>query len=107
MSTRVLEALLGAMLLLAALNTVLMKTRGVVPKNPCSIAAAASLLADSNILDALPRGAERMSSEEIERRAGFEGKTFYMGWYEKDETAEKQRQTVRGKSFAIYMVDAE
>jgi hypothetical protein len=107
MSTRVLEALLGAMLLLAALNTVLMKTRGVVPKNPCSIAAAASLLADSNILDALPRGAERMSSEEIERRAGFKGKTFYMGWYEKDETAEKQRQTVRGKSFAIYMVDAE
>lgn len=78
-STRVLEALLGAMLLLAALNMALIDTRRVVPKNPCSIAAVASLLANSNILDALPRGAESMSSEEIERRAGFEGKIFLYG----------------------------
>ncbi|KAJ5656634.1 hypothetical protein N7507_008584 [Penicillium longicatenatum] len=49
-STRVLDILLGSLLLLGILGSVLMNTDHVLPKNPCSIAAVASLLADSNFL---------------------------------------------------------
>ncbi|KAJ6005632.1 hypothetical protein N7451_003576 [Penicillium sp. IBT 35674x] len=49
-STRVLDILLGLLLLLGILGSVLMNTDHVLPKNPCSIAAVASLLADSNFL---------------------------------------------------------
>ncbi|KAJ5945581.1 hypothetical protein N7454_002420 [Penicillium verhagenii] len=49
-STRVLETLLGFLLLLGILGSVLMNTDHVLPKSPCSIAAMASLLADSNFL---------------------------------------------------------
>lgn len=49
-STRVLEALLGTMLVLAALATALLGTDHILPKSPCSIAAVASLLADSNAI---------------------------------------------------------
>ncbi|KAJ6102274.1 hypothetical protein N7486_004701 [Penicillium sp. IBT 16267x] len=66
-STRVLEILLGLLLLLGILGSVLMNTDHVLPKNPCSIAAVASLLADSNFLhrygsdmDPNDRGIERL-----------------------------------------------
>ncbi|KAJ5636429.1 uncharacterized protein N7484_009742 [Penicillium longicatenatum] len=49
-STRVLDILLGLLLLLGISGSVLMNTDHVLPKNPCSIAAVASLLADSNFL---------------------------------------------------------
>ncbi|KAJ5938925.1 hypothetical protein N7466_002059 [Penicillium verhagenii] len=49
-STRILEILLGLLLLLGILGSVLMNTDHVLPKSPCSIAAVASLLADSNFL---------------------------------------------------------
>lgn len=49
-STRVLDVLLGLLILLGILGSVLTNTDHVLPKNPCSIAAVASLLADSNFL---------------------------------------------------------
>ncbi|KUM62199.1 hypothetical protein ACN42_g4914 [Penicillium freii] len=49
-STRVLEALLASTLVLGIVGSILMNTDHVLPKNPSSIAAVASLLADSNIL---------------------------------------------------------
>ncbi|KAJ5425985.1 hypothetical protein N7465_001055 [Penicillium sp. CMV-2018d] len=49
-STRVLEALLASTLVLGIVGSILMNTDHVFPKNPSSIAAVASLLADSNIL---------------------------------------------------------
>lgn len=49
-STRVLEALLAFTLVLGIVGSILMNTDHVLPKNPFSIAAIASLLADSNIL---------------------------------------------------------
>lgn len=49
-STRVLDALLGLLLLFGILGSLLMNTDHILPKNPCSIAAVASLLADSNFL---------------------------------------------------------
>ncbi|KAJ5372562.1 Protein of unknown function DUF3433 [Penicillium concentricum] len=49
-STRVLEALLASILIMGIISSILMNTDRVLPKNPSSIAAVASLLADSNIL---------------------------------------------------------
>ncbi|KGO75328.1 Protein of unknown function DUF3433 [Penicillium italicum] len=49
-STRVLEALLASILVLSIVCSILMSTDQILPKNPTSIAAVASLLADSKIL---------------------------------------------------------
>jgi Protein of unknown function (DUF3433). len=49
-STRVLEALLASILVLGIVNSILMNTDHVLPKNPSSIGGVASLFADSNIL---------------------------------------------------------
>ncbi|KAJ5380026.1 uncharacterized protein N7496_002454 [Penicillium cataractarum] len=49
-SARILEGLLGSMLILGVLGTVLMNTDHILPKRPSSIAARASLLAESNFL---------------------------------------------------------
>lgn len=49
-ATRVLEALLAAMLLFGIVGSVILNTDRVLPKNPCSIAAVASLLVDSDLL---------------------------------------------------------
>jgi hypothetical protein len=49
-STRVLEALLASILVLGIVGSILMNTDHVLRKNPSSIAAIGSLLADSNIL---------------------------------------------------------
>lgn len=50
-STNILCGLLIAILLLSLISSVLINTRKVLPKNPSSIAASMSLLADSNIFD--------------------------------------------------------
>jgi hypothetical protein len=84
-STRVLEALLGTILVCAIGASLLIDTRTVLPKNPCSIAAVASLLADSEIRDQkngiIPPGAEWMSNKELEKRGVFKGYKFRMGWF--------------------------
>jgi hypothetical protein len=49
-STRILEALLTSILLLGIVGSILMNTDHILPKNPSSIAAVASLLADSNLV---------------------------------------------------------
>ena len=50
-STRFLQALLASILILGILGSLFLNTDCFLPKNPCSIAAVASFLADSNILD--------------------------------------------------------
>lgn len=67
-STDVLSGLLVAMVLCGLLASWLMSTKKVLPKNPCSIIAMASLLADSNILHE-------------PRRGQFYGHRFQMGWF--------------------------
>ncbi|KAK3367695.1 hypothetical protein B0H63DRAFT_489643 [Podospora didyma] len=53
--------------------------RGVVPKDPGTVANMASLTADSNVLDSLPAGAEWMSDAELLKL--FKGTSFQMGWF--------------------------
>ncbi|KAJ9636690.1 hypothetical protein H2199_007683 [Coniosporium tulheliwenetii] len=81
-STYVLEGILAAMVICVIISWVYMDTRRVLPKNPCSIAAVASLLAGSEILgqEFLGRGAEWLTDEELWKK--FEGWTFSLGWWE-------------------------
>ncbi|KAF9633215.1 hypothetical protein BFW01_g4109 [Lasiodiplodia theobromae] len=80
-STRILEALLAIMFICAALSAALLDTNRVLPKNPCSIAAVATLLAGSELLASIPRGAEWMSDKQLKESGVFEGKVYSMGWW--------------------------
>lgn len=73
-STRVLEALLGTMLVLAALATALLSTDHIPPKSSCSIAAVASLLADSNAI--LQRYSHGLGTETETETETISGKTI-------------------------------
>jgi hypothetical protein len=54
--------------------------KNVLPKNPCSIAAQASLVADSVMMRELPPEAQWMNDKEFD--ALFEGSRYSMGWSE-------------------------
>ncbi|KAK7731300.1 hypothetical protein SLS57_001236 [Botryosphaeria dothidea] len=78
-STRILQALLGTMLLCMLVTQLTLKFNDVLPKNPCSIAAGASLLVDADMLDVVPEGAEWMTPKEIEGVLG--DSRVSMGWW--------------------------
>ncbi|KAM5476978.1 hypothetical protein MauCBS54593_000249 [Microsporum audouinii] len=92
-STRMLQAVLAAMTLCGAISIFLMDTRKVLPKSPLSIAAAASLLSDSRILNSgtassferskgiIPPGSEWCNDEQLKQRGVFQGRTFTLGWW--------------------------
>ncbi|KAJ5090788.1 hypothetical protein N7532_009472 [Penicillium argentinense] len=77
-STRVLDALLGVILILGIVGSVLINTDYVLPKDPCSIAAVASLLADSNLLDWYHNGEENPNDSSLGRKF-FAGCRFFLG----------------------------
>ncbi|KAJ9657711.1 hypothetical protein H2198_004126 [Neophaeococcomyces mojaviensis] len=84
-TTHVLCGILAAMLICAGLASWFMRTNYVLPKNPCSIAAMISLLADSNIFadDSLMQELE----DRIQRRKDGTGRAldhtrFQMGWFD-------------------------
>lgn len=88
-STRIAQTLLGVMFICAAVAFWLMDTRCVLPKNPCSIAAVTSLLADAEFLrkdECVPEGSEWSSSiEELRRRGVFDGYMFSLGWWVRED----------------------
>jgi hypothetical protein len=81
-STRILEALLLAMWLCACIIYYSFDTKTLLPKNPCSIAAQASLLAGSKFLDMIPEGAENATLEELMEMTPFKDHLFSMGWWD-------------------------
>ncbi|KAF2142285.1 uncharacterized protein K452DRAFT_358124 [Aplosporella prunicola CBS 121167] len=75
-STRILEAFLAVLSLCAMLAYAALDTKQVLPNNPCSIAAVASLLAGSSILDTcFPPGSE------WQRDGLGKNMTFRLGWW--------------------------
>ena len=68
-----------------------MRLGRVLPKNPCSIAIVASMLAESKILSerTIPSGSEWCSDEELWERGVFEGHTYTLGWWDQEDTDEK------------------
>jgi Protein of unknown function (DUF3433) len=91
-STRILQGLLGSMFLCAAFIFGSMRMGRVLPKNPCSIAAVASMLASSKMLSeqVIPPGSEWCSNKELRKRGVFEGYTYTLGWWDQEDTDEKR-----------------
>lgn len=83
-STRILEVLLGAIAVCIALSLWSMNTKEILPKDPCSIGTAASLLAGAEMLreSVIPNGAEWCDDKELKDRGVFEGLLFSMGWWD-------------------------
>jgi hypothetical protein len=81
-STRILQTLLAAMWLFTTIALYLFDVKNLIPKNPCSIAAQASLLADSKFLDMIPAGAENATAEELMKMTPFVDHQFSMGWWD-------------------------
>jgi len=52
-STRILDGLLAAMIICALIASFSMRTKGILPKSPCSVASVASLVAGSKFLTIL------------------------------------------------------
>ncbi|KAK9846860.1 Protein of unknown function DUF3433 [Penicillium brevicompactum] len=82
-STRILDGVLGSMVMCALIALYVMRTKRIIPKSPTSIASVASLLYGSRVLGSIfPPGAAWHSSEEWKKRGVFDGRTFSMGWWE-------------------------
>jgi hypothetical protein len=70
------------MLVLGIIGSVLLNTDHVLPKSPCSIAAVASLLADSKLLDQFVQGA--WSADDKSSKQTFAHRRFYLGWWQSE-----------------------
>ena len=92
-STRILDGVLAAMVVCAIIALCMMRTKGVLPKSPCSIASVASFVAESNFLGTL-RGAEWCNDAELRERGVFDG-LFSMGWW-KVERELASNESIRG-----------
>lgn len=104
LQTYVLTGLLVVILVLACLS---MRTISPVtlPKDPGSIAAQASLLADSTIWWRMPEGAEFLDDEDLARR--LRRKYFKLGWFNGGATAGGGRNGVLDRNFGISIVQDE
>jgi hypothetical protein len=98
-STRVLEAFLATMLALGILGSVLMNTDHVLPKNPCSIAAVSSLLADSNFLYLYEQYVGNPNDKSVGESL-FEHCRFFLGWGD-DESLNKSNSD----KFTIHLIE--
>ncbi len=64
-STRILQALLGAVLIASLVSWLSLRRTNVLPRSPTSIASVAALLADGNVFGFLGRGAEWEPTNEV------------------------------------------
>lgn len=83
-SKLVLQVLLAIMTVLGLVGYKLVKLRGTLPRNPCSIASTMGFLADSHLCDpdsgVLPKDAAAMSEKELSR--SLRGYVFSLGWWD-------------------------
>ncbi|OCT50315.1 hypothetical protein CLCR_06575 [Cladophialophora carrionii] len=87
LSTHLLVGVVGALLVCALVVFITIDMRNVLPKPIGSIAAVASLLAGSRIVDPrsglVPPGSEYWSDEEWEKSGVWQSEMFRMGWWDK------------------------
>lgn len=102
LSTRLLQGVLAALLLCAIVVFLLIDMRKVLPKQIGSVAAVASLLAGSRLLDEkeglIPPGAEWWSDKEWKQRGVWEQEAFRMGWW---DAAGGNGSGIDGRDFRI------
>ncbi|RSL50541.1 hypothetical protein CEP51_015332 [Fusarium floridanum] len=82
----ILQILFATMTGLSLLGFLLVKIRGTLPRDPCSIGSTMALLADSQFcdreLEVIPQNAEYMSESQL--RQAFDGWVFSLGWWQRD-----------------------
>ncbi|KIW90124.1 uncharacterized protein Z519_09555 [Cladophialophora bantiana CBS 173.52] len=87
LSTHLLVGVVGALLICALVVFITIDMRNVLPKPVGSIAAVASLLAGSRIVDPksgmVPPGSEYWSDDEWEKSGVWQSEMFRMGWWNK------------------------
>jgi hypothetical protein len=87
-SKLILQILLSAMTTLSAVGFILVKIRGTLPRDPCSIGSSMALLVDSQLCDrdsgVIPEGAQYMSEKEL--RNTFDGWVFSLGWWDTERS---------------------
>jgi hypothetical protein len=76
-STRILQGLLACMVICAVVSLSTVRLSKILPKNPCSIAAQASLVAGSEMMSKLPPDAQWMDDKEF--NALFKKERYAMG----------------------------
>lgn len=99
-STRILQSLLAAILVLSLVSWALMPETKVLPREPTSIASVLALLADGNIFEILPTTSQTMKDSAINRL--MSGVTFKMGLVESMAEGEQTRASHNHSVFAIY-----
>ncbi|KAJ5995103.1 hypothetical protein N7481_002080 [Penicillium waksmanii] len=102
-STRILEGLLAFILALGIIGSMLLNTDQVIPKNPCSIAAVASIVADSQLLDEFLKGVWDPDDKKLNRVFAYQ--RFHLGWWESEKSmsddTEKRFFTVDHRSAGV------
>ncbi|KAB8224876.1 hypothetical protein BDV33DRAFT_199160 [Aspergillus novoparasiticus] len=107
-STRILDALLASILILGVLGSVLVNTDHILPKVPSSIAAVASLLADSNFLEWYQSAGEDPNDTSRGRKF-FAGLRFVLGRQNVLDLSDSDSSSTGEKKdadFTIHLVDA-
>ena len=86
-STRILQAILAAIVVCVAVSMAKINGRRLLPQTPCSIAGVASLLAYSGVLshDVIPPGSEFQSDGELRRAGVLEHGLYSLGWWSRGE----------------------
>ncbi|PNP76051.1 hypothetical protein FNYG_10609 [Fusarium nygamai] len=86
-SKTILQVLLAVIAVLSLASYLLVKIRGTLPRDPCSIASTMAFLAGSQLCDRdsgiMPRGAEYMTDGQL--KEAFDGWVFSLGWWQKGE----------------------
>jgi hypothetical protein len=87
-SKLILQVLLTAMTVLSLIGFCLVKIKGTLPRDPCSIGSTMALLADSQLCDKgsgiIPEAGQQMS--ESQSRRLFDGWVFSLGWWSSDSS---------------------
>ncbi|KAH6954835.1 hypothetical protein DER45DRAFT_633284 [Fusarium avenaceum] len=82
-SKLILQVLLATMTFLSFIGFCLVKIKGTLPRDPCSIGSTMALLADSQICDPksgiIPEAGQQMSENQL--RSVFDGWVFSLGWW--------------------------
>ncbi|KAF5663644.1 hypothetical protein FHETE_7349 [Fusarium heterosporum] len=82
-SKLILQVLFAIMTVLSFIGFCLVRIRGTLPRDPCSIGSTMSLLADSQICEKgsgiVPEAAQYMSESQLRRT--FDGWVFSLGWW--------------------------
>ncbi|KAG9557915.1 hypothetical protein KCU71_g10548, partial [Aureobasidium melanogenum] len=84
-STTVLEVLLAVIFICTITALWLFDAEQLIPKDPCSIAAQASLLAGAEFLRLIPPGTQALSNTKMVQVTPFRDHLFSIGWWTQED----------------------